>query len=292
MKQSYKIPTSLDMSYLDTEVALQTNGGIGFRPMPLRVILVWIVAIFGSFLLCLSEHLPFHYMSILGKGAFIISVIGFVFLVTASDQGGQSRFKAIRNMCKYMFNKKTERIIRTRSTDDPTTFYRLIGVKEINEKNGMISFLDGTYGYCYRIVGNASALLFDADRSAIIDRVDNFYRKVPDFIRLEYVTVKEPQKTVSQRANLKRMFRNRDNTDKDILKVMQDSYETLDKFVGGEFKSIHQYLFLVAGSKEYANKAHTILANECSNSGLMFNTVEPLYQEDIEILYHTIYAGD
>lgn len=291
MKQSYKIPTSLDVSYLDTEIALQTNGGVGLRPLPLKVILVWIAAIFGSFLLCMSQSLPFHYLNLIGKALFIGSILAITFFVTISDRGGQTRFKAIRHMCIYMF-QRSSRILKTRSTDPATAFYHLVGIKDINKKNGMIAYLDGTFGYMYRVVGNASALLFDADKEAIITRVDNFYRKIPEYIRLEYITVKEPQKVSSQKAYIKKLYRERDSKDKDIQKIMQDSYDVLDKFVGGEFKSVHQYLLLVAGSKEYLNQAHTILANECSNSGLMFRNADPLYYDDVTAIYRTIYAGE
>ncbi len=290
MKASYKIPTNLDVSYLDTEVALQTNGGVGLRPLPLKVILVWIAAVFGSFIMCFTQALPFHYLNPLFKVLFMGSVLAFVFLVTTTDKGGQSRFKALRYMATYMFNKST-RVLKTRRTDNPTAFYRMVGVKDIDENTGLITFLDGTCGFMYRVVGNASALLFDSDKAAIIDRVDNFYRKMPEYIRIEYITVKEPQKVIRQKMNFKKLFRERDNNDKDIQKIMQDSYDVLDKFVGSEFKSIHQYLLLVAGSKEYAAKAHSILSNEVHNSSLMFNTVEALYKEDVEFVYHTIYAA-
>ncbi len=53
MKQSYKIATSLDRSYLDVEVAMQTKSGMGFRPLPFYVLIIWIVAIFGGFIVIL-----------------------------------------------------------------------------------------------------------------------------------------------------------------------------------------------------------------------------------------------
>ena len=291
MKTSYKIATSLDRSYLDVEVALQAKSGVGLRPLPLVTILVWVVAIFGGFLLVMNTSLPLSHLPLWGKILFMLALCAFTFFATSRDGGNQTRFLALRNMGNYMFIKKT-RIVKTRSTDSATQFARIVGIKDINERTGMVTYSDGTVAYFYRVTGNASNLLFDSDKEAIITRVDNFYRKVPDFVRMEYVTVKEPQKVDLQKAHMKRMFQSRDNTDKDIEHIMKLNYKTLDKYIGGEFKSIHQYLIMYAGSKEYLDKAHSILANECHNSSLMFSSMEPLYKDDIVRFLKTVYAAD
>lgn len=290
MKQTYKIATSLDRSYLDVEVALQTKGGVGLRPLPLVTIAVWIAAIFGGFLMVSSKSLPLSYLPLWGKISFMAALAGFTFFATSRDGGNQTRFTAIRNMCIYMFKKST-RVVKTRSTDPATQFYRIVGIKEIHEKTGMISYMDGSFAYAYRVTGNASSLLFDSDKDAIVNRVDNFYRKMPDFIRCAYVTVKEAQKVVTNKLYMRKLYDNLDNADKDLRNIMKENYRMLDEYVGRDFKSIHQYLFLFANSKEYVNKAHTILANEAHSSGLMFSAVEPLYKEEVERLLHTIYAG-
>lgn len=291
MKQTYKIATSLDRSYLDVEVALQNKTGVGFRPLPFYIIIIWIVAIFGGFLVVVNESLPIHNLPLIPKLVFFGALLGFTYFASSRDKGNQMRFLAIRNMCTYMFVRST-RILKTRGTDPATQFYRLVKIKDINEKTGLVTFTDGSMAYFYRVVGNASSLLFDSDKAAIIDRVDNFYRKMPDFIRCEFVTVKEPQKTATQKLYLKQLYQNLRIRDRDLLKIMEDSYDNLDAYVGGEFKSIHQYLMLCAGSKEYVNKAHTILVNEVHNSGLMISDLEPLYADDVKALMHTVYAGD
>ena len=182
--------------------------------------------------------------------------------------------------------------LKTRSTDPATMLYRLVGIKEISKKTGMVTYLDGTVAYFYRVVGNASALLFDSDKDAVITRVDNFYRKMPDYVRCEIITVKEPQKVVTNKVRLKQLYSELRTRDKDLIGIMQESYKNLDEYVGGEFKSIHQYMGLFAGSKEYVNKAHAILVNETQGSALMMSAVEPLYEEDVIRLMHTIYAED
>ena len=291
MKQTYKIPTSLDKGYLDVEVAIQNKGGVGLRPLPLSTLVVWLIAIFGGFIVIINEAFPIHNLPLMFKIAFAAALVGFTYFASSRDQGNQARFSAIRNMCSYMFVRGS-RILKTRNTDPATAFYRLVKVKDINDRTGLVTFSDGTVAYFYRVVGNASSLLFDSDKAGIIDRVDNFYRKMPDFIRCEIITVKEAQKVATQKVYLKKLYQNLRVRDKDLLRIMEDSFENLDKYVGGEFKSIHQYMILFAGSKEYADKGHTILTNEVHNSGLMISDLEPLYKDDVVALFHTIYAAD
>ncbi len=291
MKQSYKIPTSLDRSYLDVEVALQTESGMGLRPLPFYILIIWIVAIFGGFLLVNSEMFPFHNLPLVFKGVFMLALLGFAYFGTSRDGGNQMRMGALKQMGEFMFVKQS-RILKTRNTDPATQFYRLVKIKDVNEKTGLVTFYDGTCAYVYRVVGNASSLLFDSDKGAIVNRVDNFYRKMPDFIRCEIVTVKEAQKTVTQRYRMRQLYQSLRVNDPDLRKIMQENYEMLENYVGGEFKSIHQYLLLFAGSKEYANKAHTILMNEVHTSPLMFSAVEPLYVDDVAEFFHTVYAAD
>lgn len=291
MKTSYKIATSLDRSYFDVEVALQAKSGVGLRPMPLFTIAIWIGSIFGGFILVMNQDLPLSYLPLWGKILFMAALLAFTFFVTSRDGGNQTRFLALRNMAAYMFTKKT-RLVKTRSTDMATQFARIVGVKDISDKTGVVSYSDGTVAYFYRITGNASNLLFDSDKEAIITRVDNFYRKMPEFIRMEYITVKEAQKVDLQKANMKRLFQSRDNRDRDIEHIMKLNYKMLDDYVGGEFRSIHQYLILYAGSKEYLDKGHAILSNECHASSLMFSSMEPLYKDDVLRLLKTIYSSD
>lgn len=291
MKNVYRIATSLDRSYMDVEVALQAKSGVGLRPLPLYTLLIWILAIFGSFLIVVTDALPIQFLPLPLRGLFMLLCIAFTYVATSRDGGNQTRMAAIRNMATYMFVKPS-RILKTRSTDPATMFYRLVGIKDISKKTGMVTYMDGTVAYFYRVVGNASSLLFDSDKDAVINRVDNFFRKIPDFIRCEIVTVKEPQKVVTNKVRMKELYAGLKIRDKDLIGIMQESYKNLDEYVGGEFKSIHQYLILYAGSKEYVNKAHSILVNELQGSGLMFSSAEPLYEDDVVRFLHTVYGED
>lgn len=47
MRPTYKVPTSIKRSMLDHELVL-SGGGISLRPLPLKVILFWVVVFPGN----------------------------------------------------------------------------------------------------------------------------------------------------------------------------------------------------------------------------------------------------
>ena len=83
-----------------------------------------------------------------------------------------------------------------------------MGIRNIDENSGLIEFLDGSFGSMYRVVGAASALLFEDDKEAILDRVDNFYRKMGFDVEIIKITTKESQKIYHQAAYLKEQYDN------------------------------------------------------------------------------------
>ena len=91
---------------------------------------------------------------------------------------------------------------------------------------------------------------------------------------------------------MKQLFRNFKQHDPDIDYIMDLNYQKMHRFVGSQFKSMHQYLLITTGSIELLNKAHSILNNEIASSGLMFSAMEALYKDDVERLLRTIYSAD
>ena len=54
---SYKIPTGLNQNFGDMEIALQSKSGMGARPLPVRMILIYVVSILALFLICSKSFL-------------------------------------------------------------------------------------------------------------------------------------------------------------------------------------------------------------------------------------------
>ena len=57
-KQYYKIPASLNENYLNMEIALQNKQGVGLKPLPVRVILVWLIGLLVTFFLVSNTASP------------------------------------------------------------------------------------------------------------------------------------------------------------------------------------------------------------------------------------------
>ena len=58
VKESYKIPTSIDESYMNMEITLKNKEGIGLKPLPIGFILIWICSILAAVFLVANEHSP------------------------------------------------------------------------------------------------------------------------------------------------------------------------------------------------------------------------------------------
>ena len=199
------------------------------------------------------------------------------------------KYAVIPELLKFMFIK-TSRIIHTRNTDSWNNLYAAFGIRDIDNKTGCITYLDGTMAFMYRVVGTASALLFDEDKARIIDRVDNFYRRVLDDVVYEYITVKEAQKCNVQKYNLQQLNKKLTTDDPDLKGLIKDEYNVLRDFVGSDFKSIHQYLIIKCENKDDLIRANTMLSNEYNNSSLMFTEIEFLYKKEIIRMLKSIYS--
>ena len=81
VKNTYKIPASLDSSYLDMEIAVQNKNGVGLRPLPVRVLLVWLIGIIAGFWFVFSGGSPLGKSGIGLKILFAIVWILFLFVM-------------------------------------------------------------------------------------------------------------------------------------------------------------------------------------------------------------------
>ena len=49
MKQSYKIPASLNTSYMDMTITITNNEGLGLRPLPMKQLSFFLIVLFSAF---------------------------------------------------------------------------------------------------------------------------------------------------------------------------------------------------------------------------------------------------
>lgn len=283
-KESYKIPDTLDKSVGDMEINLRSSDGVGLKPMPIKILLAWIISILGLFYICTK--------SFIGAGGvwtvlFAILWIILTVLLLMRDKTGIPQASLVVSMLNYL--PKNMRYLITRNNARANEFMRLTGIEGISPETGFIKFLDGSCGYMYMVVGSGSVLLFDEDRTAIIDRVDSFYRRMKTDYELIFITAKEPQKVDHQIMNLKKRYDR--NTDPDLLAIADEDFKVLRDVVGGSFRSIHQYLIIKADNEEALTVGKNMLMSECENSQLMFKRCVALFDDDIYTVFRDVYRG-
>lgn len=283
-KSVFKIPTSLDRSFLDHEIAL-AGGGWQMRPKPTKVILFWAASLLALFWVCTS--------SFVSDADWWLIFLVVIWWLTATAFFGQysktkeMRFSSLPALLEYV--PRPARRVITRRGSDPGPFSSVVGVKNVDE-SGYIEWFDGTVGQAYLVVGSASVLVFDEDKRAILNRVDAFWRKVDTDVEYIWITTKEPQRVYRQLGNLELLNRGLEVRDPELFELLDERYSILKEYVGGQFNSIHQYLVLKADNLEALRRAHTLVRAEVEGSSLMIKQASMLGSNDLYEMLRTIYT--
>lgn len=284
-KNSYKIPSSLNRSFLDHEVAL-SGGGLQAKPLPMKVLLFWAGSILTLFWVTSGTFVA-------QAAWWLIALVVLWWLVTTAFLGQYSKtkemkFASVPALLEYV--PAAARRVLTRTSTNPSAFYSVVGIDNVDD-SGLIKYADGTFGQGYLVVGSASVLLFDEDRKSILDRVDAFWRKVETNCEYTFVTTKEPQRVYHQIANLERRNLALEIRDPELKELMDEQYDLLNDYVGKEFASIHQYLLLKGDTLEALRRAHSVLQSEVENSSLMIKGCTMLSGEEVTEMLTVLYKG-
>lgn len=276
IKQSYGIKTPMLSTSLDTEITIQKDG-IGLRPLPIKFVLITIVSGIACMKAVTSEIVSVG--NVFQKGLFVILWLAITVLLFKSDKSKRLNFQNLISLLSYMFISTNRKVI-TRRTAPATDMVDICNIKGI-DKTGLINFSDKNVGYMYRIIGSASALLFDDDKNRIVNAVDNFYRKIDDKSEFIFITLKESQKVYNQAAAVKRRYTNLKLQDSDLQELCNNQLTMLRDVVGKRYQSIHQYMIIKADGLETLTASKILLQNELDSSGLVFKRCIPLYQDEI-----------
>ena len=287
-KQSYKIPSSLDVGYTDMEIALTGKDGLGTKPLPLKIIFTYMASGFSLFFLMSNTFVSAG--SIVQSIGFAVLWILLTVLLASFDKTKRMQIELVPTLIKYL-SPGTRKVL-TRTTNLANDFYHIVGIESIDDNTGLVTYTDGSFGYWYRVVGSASVLLFDADKDRIIERVDSFYRKIDNEAEFIFITTKESQHIYKQLANLRRQYdRLEIKNDPDFHNLIREQHMVLKDFVGGSFKSIHQYLVVKGDNREALTRARNVLQSEVENSSRMIKQCVALYTQDINSVLSLIYKG-
>ena len=283
-KLSYEIPTSLDASFLDSEIAVKSREGLGFQAVPLRVILSILASALGLMLVLFRSFIGQG-----GVGLVLLFVLAWILMTMLLVKYDKTRRMGIQLLMPLMSYTKANRRVATRRTDDAVAFHSIFGIDDVAE-DGLISFADGGVGYCYRVVGTASILLFDSDKNAILDRIDSYYRKLDIDVVHTFVTAKEPQRIHNQLVALKGRYERLKTKDPDLVRLVAEQEATLTDYVGGRFRTIHQYLMIKGKSHEALTIGTAALAMEVESSSMMFRQCVSVHRKELLRLLQAIFV--
>lgn len=283
MKQIYKIPDNLDKSFGDIEIAIKTDDGVGIKPIPIKVIIAYFVSIILGFWLLSNTFISAGGFFL--KFCFVILWILFTVLLVRVDKTKQMGYQLVLAIGEYL--PKSARNVITRSSSSAASFSSIAQIDSIDDDTGLIKFTDNTYGYVYSVVGSASILLFDEDRTAIINRVDNFFKKMKNDYELIFITKKEPQKILTQAGYLKQRYDNLKNEELKALAEME--FKALRNNIGN---SIHQYLILKADSLEGLEIGRNMLLSECENSKMFIKHCSAVFDDDLYGVFKSIFSAE
>lgn len=285
MEKRYHIPTSLDVNMLSKTITLFKN-----QSAPIKASLLF--EGIGAFLsVCWFLSLP-----IIKSGSFMVKLTmvacfaGLFYLIFVPDATGVIKADMVPAAINYFF-KPINRKIVVRQNRPANGMMILSDIDYIEDHTGLIHFLDGTVGFAYSVVGNASRLLFDQDQELILERVDRWYRKMGRNYEFIYITDREAQSVTNQINSLKERYAKLDVDDDDLNAIANMNYRFLDRVVGSTFKSVNQYLIIKADNGESLMRAKATLINEVADSALVFNRCEALMKPQIEKLLGKIFQG-
>ena len=220
--------------------------------------------------------------------AFAVVWFLLIYVVTVVDRSHRMQLEYLPTILNYI--QHSNRHVLTRRSSHAGPFMGIVGIESIDEQTGLVTYLDGSFGYWFNVVGTASVLLFPEDRDAIIDRVDDFYKKIGCDCEIGFMTARSAQKVVKQQAHLIAQYKALKYKDPDIDMLVNEQYDVLTKFVGKEFKSIRQFMYIKGDNREALSGINNIVNAERSSSGLMFRQCVPMYKEDIEEALHLVYT--
>lgn len=288
-KTSYRVPTSLDRSYLDQEIPI-TGGGWTLPPMPIKALLFYMAGVVVMLWMSVNSFVadgPVWYR----LGFLVWCLVAMVVL------GRVSKTKELKTsliMPLLYYIPAGARKVLTRSNSKASPFYSIVGVNEIgkeDKEDGIIQFADGRFARAYLVVGSASVLLFEDDKRAILDRVDAFWRKVMPDTEFLFITTKEPQRIYRQVASLERTNRNLVVRDPELLDLLDEQYDIMTGYVGKQFRSIHQYLVIMTKTREQLRQAHNVIAAEVEGSSFMIKAANELSGDEVVEMLSVLYQG-
>lgn len=291
-KTGYKIPASLDQTHLDRVISLSNNPNSPVGLVSVKTLLAYLgtLALVGVF---------WKIGVFRGNGLFFnIVYVAFIFLFVSrlinTTRTGDLAYTNIFAIFDYL--PKPMRKLSTTRNSNVDAFYKLYGIASVDDEKGDVRYTNGDCGALLAVSGTGSILLFDEDKTSIIDANDGFWRKIDVGSYITQITIKEGQKVDLQLGNYQRRW-NRvaasDMTDdmKNTLGDLMDAeVDVLANDIAVNYRSIHQYWLLRCSSKEALTSLKTLIKSEIDNSGLVLRSARTQYYDDVVRMSSSIFS--
>ena len=284
-KETYKIPNDLATNYLDVKIALRTNSGSGLPPLPLKSILFWVISFF--LMVIIVAKTPIHEGGLGLTILFCVFWLILTFILGKCDNTGRMNLELVPVLISYM--SKSSRTVKTRTSDDVYDFFRITGIAKIDD-DGFLTFSDGSKGYCFRVVGNASYLLFEEDKKYILDGVDSFFRSIGHDFEIIFITNKEAQNVNSQLVALNNKYKKLKVDDEDLDALVTEQWNLLTRYVGSVFKSTHQFMIVKGDNMEALRAGLQAVKADAEHSGRVFKRLITMEKPDFLKIQKGLYT--
>jgi hypothetical protein len=287
---NYRIPTSLELTVLDTRITPAEKQAPGFS-IELRQVVVWLGVILGGAAVITMTPMGSRWYLAVGSAAWIL-VFAIIFL--RQDKFRRLRLWAVIAAFKTL--PKNARLIDADPSASVGPIRELTGVKSVESPLGadgpaVLSMESGRVGMLFQVVGNASTVLFERDSQAVVEAYEVFLRRCePDWL-ITQITVRRAQSVHRQIDAAKALAateRVRGNAA--LTKLVADKIARLEE-VGRTHHTTQQALLATASDLDSLRQAQAMLQQTQADRSLALRDIVPLSLMDVGGLLGEIYGG-
>lgn len=282
-RSTYTIRTSLNDSWWDLVINPSSNGIK--RDITLRtfacIILASIVYIF-----LITKPTLLH-AGLLSQVLFSISYFWIIlwFVTPSKTQILGTHYVVV--MFNYLFSGVSKHIV-TRSNSKAMPVYTLFGIKEI-QNDGQILYANDEVGVCLDVAGNASVLMFNEDKEAILDHTSKFFSNLPINSTIILDTSTSPQK-IDKQMKAKESQKNNMVLKNSNLSKLIDLQNTMLDFVSTHNNTLHQFLWIRSSDIEEIKKVKEQLSMHARSANGYVSEYRQLKQEELIEYLSNVYS--
>lgn len=293
LKESYKIPYTLDKHFGDAPVQVITKNGTRLGPSDLTARPFFMVTI--SAMAYIWTIFSSKWSAIFWEGGWpgrILVTIGYVGIIYFSLRQisipGQYGYNTILPFIDYITSSK-DKLIRTGNEQPYLPVSQFIGMREPDE-SGHLIFNDGSrMGQLFQITGTASRNTFQIDRETTVADFGDFLWQMPTDAIISFVTNTGGQNVNAQMTHLLDLFDR--ESDALIQSYITEEIKELYDYVQDNFVTLHQYMLIIGDDPAAFKNAFNVVREFANRNGLVLSSITiPSKKHNYEF-FKSIYSG-